>query len=74
MRDSFWNLVCDFQHVIYVMIVLDVILLALLVLALPFIEWGTGASVIAVLNFFILFPMLLVMTFFFKKCGDYNSV
>lgn len=74
MRDSFWNIVCDFQHILHVFIVLDVILLVLLTLSLPFLEWGTGASVIAVVNFVVLFSTLAAMTLFFKKCESYNAV
>lgn len=74
MWDAFWNRVCDFQHVLHVLIILNLILIVLSTLSLPFVEWGTGASVIAVVNFGILLSSLTAMTFFFKKCDEYNTI
>jgi hypothetical protein len=69
-RRRFWDILCDYEDYLKAAVAINGLLLALLLLASPGIEPGSGSFVVLTIDLFILLPLLAVTLFLVWRCGN----
>lgn len=59
--DRFWDAACEYQHAMRLLVAILVVMTLLLAFAFPFLEPGTGAYAIAIVDIALLVVAFLVV-------------
>lgn len=67
-RAQLWNIICTYQIVVVFFLSLNLVLLFLSLIALPFASGGSGAYVVLQLNFVVILTIIAVTSFLLYRC------